>query len=375
MTRINCVSPCLMGIEKLLGDELRFLGASDVKAENGRVFFSGDTSLIAKVNICSRLAERVYILVSRFDAYTFEDLFQGTYSAPWEEYITKDGVFPVTGRCLSSGLHSVPSCQAIIKKAAAERLKKGLKTDILPETGALYKIKFLIMKNNVCIMLDTSGDPLHKRGYRALSNDAPMKETLAASLVELARVRSNHTVIDPCCGSGTILIEAAQKALNIPPNGKRSFAAENWGLFNSDVWQEQRKLAWERIKTDCAFKGIGYDIDDNALDICRRNACLAGVADYITFEHRDIHDFSETLERASVICNPPYGERLADLATAQEIYKTMGRLFVRKSGWSYTVISPDGDFEKCFGQKADKRRKLYNGMISCQVYQYFKNEK
>ena len=375
MTRINCVSPCLMGIEKLLGDELRFLGAFDVKAENGRVFFSGDTSLIAKVNICSRLAERVYILVSRFDAYTFEDLFQGTYSAPWEEYITKDGVFPVTGRCLSSGLHSVPSCQAIIKKAAAERLKKGLKTDILPETGALYKIKFLIMKNNVCIMLDTSGDPLHKRGYRALSNDAPMKETLAAALVELARVRSNHTVIDPCCGSGTILIEAAQKALNIPPNGKRSFAAENWGLFNSDVWQEQRKLAWERIKTDCAFKGIGYDIDDNALDICRRNACLAGVADYITFEHRDIHDFSETLERASVICNPPYGERLADLATAQEIYKTMGRLFVRKSGWSYTVISPDGDFEKCFGQKADKRRKLYNGMISCQVYQYFKNEK
>ena len=374
MTEINCMAPCLMGIEKLLSDELKFLGASDVKAENGRVFFSGDISLIAKINICSRLAERVYILVSRFDAYTFEDLFQGTYSAPWEKYIEKDGIFPVTGRCLSSDLYSVPSCQAVIKKAAAERLKSKLKADVLPETGALYKIKFLLMKNNVCLMLDTSGDPLHKRGYRALSNDAPMKETLAAALVELARVRSNHTVIDPCCGSGTILIEAAQKALNIPANGKRSFAAEKWSIFSPQVWQEQRELAYSRIKSDCAFKGIGYDIDDNALDICRRNARLAGAADYITFKHRDIHDFSESFERTSVICNPPYGERLADIATAQEIYKTMGKVFTKKQGWSYTVISPEGDFEKCFGRKADKRRKLYNGMISCQVYQYFRNE-
>ena len=374
MDKINCVAPCLMGIEKLLSDELKFLGASDVKAENGRVFFSGDKAMIAKINICSRLAERVYILVSRFDAYTFEDLFQGTTRAPWERYIEKDGEFPVTGRCLSSDLHSVPSCQAIIKKAVVQRLIKHYHTDTLPETGALFKIKFLLMKNNVCIMIDTSGEPLHKRGYRALSNDAPMKETLAAALVELARVRSNHTVIDPCCGSGTILIEAAMKALNIPANGKRSFAAESWSLFPAAIWSEQRKLAEERIKTDSAFKGIGYDIDDNALEICRRNAKLAGVADYITFEHRDIHDFSESFERASVICNPPYGQRLADIETAQEIYKAMGRVFVKKQGFSYTIINPDSDFERCFGRKADKRRKLYNGMISCQVYQFFKKE-
>lgn len=366
------VAPCLMGVEKLLSNELKFMGAENVRADNGRVFFEGDNNILARANIRSRFAERILLLLGRFDVHSFEELFQGVNKIPWEKYIPENGQFPVKGSCLSSTLHSVPDCQSIIKKAAAERLKLKYRKDWFDESGALFKIQFLILKNNACIMLDTSGEPLHKRGYRAASNDAPIRETLAAALAELSRVRSNHTVIDPCCGSGTLLIEAAQKALNIQPNADRSFVSESFDFIPEAVWEAERNAAKNEVKTDAAFHGYGYDIDENALKIASGNAEKAGVAEYLTFAKRDIKDFSESFERASVICNPPYGERLLDIREAEDIYKTMGSKFTSKPGWSYTVISPDDDFEKCFGRTADKRRKLYNGMIKCQVYQYFK---
>lgn len=372
MEKFRFVAPCLMGVEGILANELRFMGADNVRADNGRVFFEGGLDILARVNICSRYAERVLLLLSRFDAKSFEVLFQGVKNIPWENFISVDDKFPVKGNCLSSTLHSVPDCQSIIKKAIVERLKTKYNKDWFAETGSLYRVQFLILKDNVCIMIDTTGEPLHKRGYRANSNDAPIKETLAAALVDLSNVRSNHIVIDPCCGSGTILIEAAQKALNIPPNGNRKFVSETWSFIPNSIWIEERNRAQEKIRKDVAFKAFGYDIDEISLAISVGNAKKAGVSEYITFSKRDIADFNEDFERATVICNPPYGERLLDVKSAEEIYRIMGNKFVSKKGWSYTIISPDDDFEKCFGKKADKRRKLYNGMIKCQVYRYFK---
>ena len=366
------VAPCLMGTEKLLSNELKFMGAQNVCAENGRVLFDGDLSMLARANIRSRIAERVLLLTARFEAYSFDQLFQRVKSINWSDFLDPNARFPVSGSCLSSKLMSVPDCQAIIKKAVVESLKTVYNNDIFPENGAEYKIKFLILKDQVSIMLDTSGRPLHKRGYRAVSNDAPMKETLAAALCELSKVRSNHIVIDPCCGSGTILIEAAMKALNLPPNLHGHFASEEWSFISKSIWADERVLSESQIRHDASFHAYGFDIDDNTLEISKRNAQLAGVADYITFEHRDIADFNENFEKATVICNPPYGERLLDVSQAENIYRIMGKVFVQKQGWSYTVICPDDDFQKCFGRSADKRRKLYNGTLSCQAYIYYK---
>ena len=371
--KYQMVAPCLMGVEKLLSNELKYMGAESVRADNGRVFFEGGAEMIARANIRSRIAERVLLLCARFDARSFEELFNGVRAIDWGSLLPLNAQFPVTGSCLSSQLKSVPDCQGIIKKAAAEALKASYKVkSMLPETGALYKIRFLILKDNVCIMLDTSGEPLHKRGYRANSGGAPMKETLAAALVELACVRKDTFVIDPCCGSGTILIEAAMSALNIAPGLNRSFVSENWQLVPSGVWEQERALAESAVRKDAAFGGVGYDIDDDVLRIAKENSEKAGVSAYLSFEKRDIRNFSEERDRATVICNPPYGERLLEISEAQEIYKTMGEHFMPRSGWSYNIICPDDDFERCFRRRADKRRKLYNGMISCQLYRYFK---
>lgn len=270
MNKYNYVAPCLMGIEKILANELRFMGAENVKADNGRVFFAGDLNILARANICSRYAERILFLLGCFEVHSFDELFRGVKDIPWEDFIDKDGKFPVKGNCLSSVLHSVPDCQSIIKKAIVERLKTKYNTEWFDESGALYKVQFLILKDKISVMLDTSGEPLYKRGYRANSNGAPIRETLAAALVDLSRVRSNHTVIDPCCGSGTILIEAAQKALGISPNINRNFEAEQWNFIPDDIWNNERIKAKNDIKTDIDFKGFGYDIDEAALIIAKR---------------------------------------------------------------------------------------------------------
>jgi len=373
MGNIQFAAPCLMGLEGICADELRRLDIEGVSAENGRVLFQGDFSALARANLCSRYAERIQILLGEFEVYSFEDLFQGISKIRWEDFIGEKDAFPVKGHTVSSKLSSVPDCQKIIKKAVAKRLGSRYGTSWLEESGSLHQIQFLIIKDKCSVMLDTSGIGLHKRGYRQNATAAPIKETLAAAMADLSRVRPFSTVIDPFCGSGTILIESALKALNIAPGLKRRFAAEKWSIIPASVWSAERERAADSIRLDAEFQAYGYDIDDEAIELTKENARKAGVESRIHVEKRDIRDYAEEYERAAVITNPPYGERLLDMEQARELYRIMGKKFEKKAGHSYSIISPDDGFESSFGRPADKRRKLYNGMIKCQLYMYFKN--
>lgn len=370
--KINFVIPCLLGLESLIANEMKELGADNVISENGRVLFSGDESILARANICSRYSERIQILVGDFYARSFEELFQGTKTLPWEEWIGSDDAFPVKGYSINSALFSVSDCQSIIKKAVVERMKSKYGISWFDETGPVHQIQFSIMKDKVSLLLDTSGMGLHKRGYRPEANAAPLKETLAASLCCLARVRNYHTLYDPMCGSGTILIEGAMMAHNIAPGVNRNFSAERWDIIDEKVWSQERTRARDLVNMESDFAAYGSDIDETALEIAKINAKRAGVDRKIQFEKRDIKDFERKSEKGTVICNPPYGERLLDVEQAQQLYKIMGERFIQQHGWAYYVISPSEEFEKEFGRKADKRRKLYNGMIKCQLFMYFK---
>ena len=370
--KIDFCVPCLLGLEGLIAEELRQMEADNVVAENGRVFFSGNEYMLARANIRSRFAERILVVVGSFEARSFEELFQGTKRLPWETWIGKNDKFPVKGYSLNSDLYSVSDCQSIIKKAVVERLKETYRVPWFEETGALYQIQFSIMKNTAYLMIDTSGRGLHKRGYRPEANAAPIKETLAAALCEISHLKHYHTLYDPMCGSGTILIEGALMALNVAPGISRRFVADTWRQIPPEIWQEERTKARALQRKDIDFHAYGSDIDENALEIAKRDAKRAGVEAFITFEKKDVADFAPVTEKATVIVNPPYGERLGEYGEAQRLYKTLGRVFRPARGRSYTVITADEDFEKCFGRKADKRRKLYNGMIKCQVYMYFK---
>lgn len=370
MENLTFSAPCIFGLEGLCANEFKFLGLKNVRAENGRVLFEGGFDTMVKANLHSRYAERIQILLAEFEAYNFEELFQGVKSVKWERFIGKQDAFPVKGRCLSSKLKSVPDCQKIIKKAVVERLKEKYLLSWFEETGAVHQIQFLIINDKVSILLDTTGEGLHKRGYRANSNEAPIKETLAAAMAELSFVRANHKIVDPMCGSGTILIESAMKALHIPPGINRTFSFESWEQTDLSLVKKLREEAKNEIKKDCSFSAIGYDIDEISLRIAKENAEKAGVSDIIEFKKRDIKDFTPDFERQTVITNPPYGERLLDITSAEKLYKIMGEKFLKYPENTYTIISPDDDFEKIFGKKADKRRKLYNGMLKCQVYIY-----
>ena len=369
---IKMVAPCIFGLEGLVSDELKEMGAENVLAENGRVFFEGGENILARANIRSRFSERIYIDVGSFEAHSFEELFEGTKALPWEQWLTAYDEFPVKGYSVNSDLFSVSDCQSIIKKAVVERLKSKYHIEWFEETGAKHQIEFSIIKNNVHLLIDTTGQGLHKRGYRPQANEAPLKETLAAAMCKLSRLRPYHTLYDPMCGSGTILIEGAMLVHNIPVGANRNFSAERFEQLNADIWDEERELAKSLIIKESDFKAIGSDIDRNALEIARQNALRAGVSDYIELKRADVTKFTPETERGTVICNPPYGERLLDQQAANELYKLMGQKFVSEKGWSYSIITPCEDFEKYFGKKADKRRKLYNGMIKCQVYMYFK---
>lgn len=364
--------PCLLGLEGLIADELRRMDAQNVAAQNGRVDFEGDEAVLARANICSRYAERILIRMGSFRAETFEELFQGVKKIPWEMFIGEKDAFPVKGYSLDSKLFSVSDCQAIIKKAVVERLKAKYNLNWFEETGTVYQIQFSIMKDTVTLFIDSTGTGLHKRGYRPVANAAPIKETLAAAMAELARVRHYHTLYDPMCGSGTILIEGAMKALNIAPGIHRTFACEKFPMIDDQIWRQERARAGDKVIRDADFKAFGSDIDFNALQIAQENARRAGVAMKIDFSRRDIKDFVRKSEKGTVICNPPYGERMLDIKNAEDIYRTMGKIFTPEHGWAYYIITPDEEFETVFGRKADKRRKLYNGMIKCQLYMYFK---
>lgn len=368
--KYHLIAPCYFGTESTAAFEVRRIGAEDVQVTDGRIAFTGGPEIIAAANLNLRCAERVLLLLKSYTATTFDELFDGVYAIPWEELLPADAQFPVKGSSLSSILSSVPACQKIVKKAVVERLKKGHKVLTLPETGALYKLRFSIRKNRVEIMLDTSGDGLHKRGYRRNATGAPIKETLAAAIADLGRVRRDTLVQDPFCGSGTMVIEAAQKAMNIAPGLRRRFCAEHYGFIPQKVWAEQREKALSEVRMDAAFEGRGWDIDPAAVELATQNAKLAGVGERCHFEVADVADFVPDVA-ATVLTNPPYGERLGDLETAARLAGVLGSRWEQNPGQGLYVITADADFERHFGKKAARRRKLYNGMIPCQVYMYY----
>ena len=368
--KYHLIAPCYFGTESTAAFEVRRIGAEEVQVTDGRIAFTGGPEIIAAANLNLRCAERVLLLLKSYTATTFDELFDGVYSIPWEELLPADAQFPVKGSSLSSILSSVPACQKIVKKAVVERLKKGHKVLTLPETGALYKLRFSIRKNRVEIMLDTSGDGLHKRGYRRNATGAPIKETLAAAIADLGRVRRDTLVQDPFCGSGTMVIEAAQKAMNIAPGLRRRFCAEHYGFVPQKVWAEQREKALSEVRMDAAFEGFGWDIDPAAVELATQNAKLAGVGERCHFEVADVADFVPDAA-ATVQTTPPYGERLGDLETAAKLAGVLGSRWEQNPGQGLYVITADADFERHFGKKAARRRKLYNGMIPCQVYMYY----
>ena len=366
--------PCLFGLEGLAGDELRRMNCENVRVENGRVLFSGDETAMAKANIGLRTGERVLILLADFQAKTFEELFQGVYRANLEDYIPKDGAFPVKGHCLNSQLMSVPDCQAIVKKAASKRLGEKYGVSWLPETGAKYQLQFSIMNDRVQLYLDTSGPGLHKRGYRANGNDAPLRETLAAAMVTLTHYRGREFLWDPFCGSGTIPIEAALIARNQAPGMYRRFSAEAFSWVDPKIWGEVRTEF-----RDKEFKGnyriLGSDNDPKCISLSMANARKAGVDKLITFQDGDATKMSLPTDSGILICNPPYGQRMLEQQSAQRLYAALGRHLKYADGWKKYIITSEPEFEHYFGKRADKKRKLYNGMIKCDYYMYLGNQK
>lgn len=375
MEKIKLIAPCLFGVESIAADEFKRMGFEFVTVENGRVLLEGDYNMLARANINSRFAERILINMGQFTATTFTELFDGVKSLPWERFIGKDDAFPVSaGSSINSVLFSIPDCQSIIKKAIVNRLSSKYGISWFNETGAEFKIRFTIIKDNVTVTIDTSGEGLHKRGYRRNSNDAPLKETLGAAMCDLARIFPDTQLYDPFCGSGTLLIESALMATKTAPGLRRFFAAERFASIPKTAWQQERMRAQDLIIKNVDFRAQGYDIDPNAVELTLANAKKAGVEKYVKAALGDINDFKTPDERLLVITNPPYGERLLDVAEAEKLYKTMGECFDRTPGKKYFVISPHDEFEKHFGAMADKRRKLYNGMIKCQLFMYFKNK-
>lgn len=375
MENIKMIAPCLFGVESIAADEFRRMGFESVTAENGRVLLEGDSNMLARANINSRFAERILINMGQFHATTFTELFDGVKSLPWERFIGKKDAFPVSnGSSISSALYSIPDCQSIIKKAVVDRLSAKYGIKWFEETGSEYKIRFTILKDEVTVTIDTSGEGLHKRGYRRNSNDAPLKETLGAAMCDLARIFPDTHIYDPFCGSGTLLIESALMATKTAPGLRRFFAAERFDSIPKTAWQQERMRAQDLIIKNVDFKAQGYDIDPNCVELTLANAKKAGVEKYVKAAVGDIRDFKTPDERLLVITNPPYGERLLDVAEAEKLYRIMGERFEKTQGKKYFVISPHDEFEKHFGAVADKRRKLYNGMIKCQLFMYFKNK-
>lgn len=367
----NFCVPCLLGLEGPISDELRRLDIPGVRAENGRVYFTGGGEELARANINLRIGERILLEVGGFTALSFDELFERTKALPWERIIPRDGAFPVKGYSLNSKLFSVSDCQKIIKKAIVERLKRLYGIEWFAETGALYQIQFSIMKDHVSLCIDTSGDGLHKRGYRPAHNAAPLKETMAAAMVKLSRYRGRDDFCDPFCGSGTIPIEAALIAKNRAPGLNRDFTAMNWSIFDRSVWQQARDEARSK-EFHGDYNIVGSDIDPEAIEIARENARRAGVDDAVRFEVADATKFDRRTERGVIVTNPPYGERIMEKQQAEELYRGFGRAWLASENWQLYLLSSHTEFERCFGKQADKKRKLYNGMIKCDLFMYFK---
>ena len=374
MADFKYVATCLFGLERLVGEEIDELGYERVDTIDGRVYFKGSADAVARCNINFRSAERLYIELASFRAESFTELFDNVKRIPWELIVGKDDAFPVKGHSIKSKLYSIPDCQSIIKKAVVQRLSEKYGVEWFEETGVTYQIEFFILNDKVSIMLDTSGTPLHKRGYRTQAGGAPMRETLAASLVKLSRPRENVRLWDPFCGSGTIPIEAALIMTNTAPGLNRSFAAEKYAFLPKKIWQEARDEAKAKITPDTEFFAFASDVDPEVLKIARANIKRAGMEKYIKTFVKDATEIASDDVRTTIVCNPPYGERLETIKGARELYKKLGKNFPKLAPWQIYIITSEEEFEKLYGVRADKVRKLYNGMIKCNFYQYFKKK-
>ena len=372
--KFQLVATCLFGLEHLLGEEIDALGYERISTIDGRVTYLGDEEAVALSNIFLRYAERVFIKLGSFRAESFTELFDGTYSLPWGDFIGKLDAFPVKGHSIKSALFSIPDCQAIVKKAIVRKMSDKYGISIFPEEGVKFQVEFFILNNEATLMIDTSGTPLHKRGYRAKSNEAPIRETLAAAIARLSRPREDVLLWDPMCGSGTIAIEAAMQMRNIAPGASRSFAAEQFPFIPVSIWRGAREEAREGIvKSD--FRVNASDIDKKALELTAHNARLAGVGDMIRVFEMNATEISAPGTRATIVTNPPYGERLGELREVEELYRKIGRHFRSLEPWQAYIITSHKGFEALYGRRADKVRKLYNGMLPCYLYQFFKNPK
>ena len=368
MDKFKIVIPCLFGLESLVAKELKWLGYETLTVEDGKVSFLGDFEAVCRANIWVRCGERILIEVGQFEAVTFDELFEKTRAIHWADWLPKDAAFPVKGFCLKSTLASMRDCQAIIKKAVATSLSESYGIDWLEETGAKYQLQFSVMKDKVSLMIDTSGDGLHKRGYRRIANAAPLKETIAAAMVMLSFWKYEYPLYDLFCGSGTIPIEAAMFKRNIAPGISRNFSAENFAQIPPSLWSSARQEARDKMR-NTPLQIFASDIDAEIIPTAEQNAKIAGVGDAINFSIFDATQFTSSENYGSIISNLPYGERLK--MDCEKLYGDFGRTFSQLNDWSGYFIASDENFEKHFGKRADKRRKIYNGMIKCNIYQYY----
>ena len=362
--------PCLLGLEKLVSDEVKRLGLQEVQAENGRILCRGTLADAARLNLNLRCGARVLLVLGRFPARSFEELFQGTRAIAWEDYLPENAAFPVKGYSISSQLHSVPACQSIIKKAMVERMKAHYHREQFPEDGVKYQVRFSLFKDEAALCLDTSGEGLYKRGYRAVGVEAPLRETLAAAMVLLSRYRGKDPLCDPFCGSGTIPIEAALIAKNRAPGLDRRFAAQKWQSLPAKLWLDAAEEAMDQ-EFHGQYDIWGGDIDPSAVELSRHNAELAGVDDCVRFEVADAGKFHRDSDYGQLVTNPPYGERLLEKREAEALYRSFGKAArTLPAGWRVLVLSSHTEFERAFGRSAEKKRKLYNGMLKCDLFMY-----
>lgn len=370
--KLQLIATCLFGLEKLLGEEIDALGFKRIETMDGRITFEGDEGAVVAANLRLRCAERIYIKMGAFPATSFEELFEGVKNLPWEDFVGEDDAFPVKGHAIRSKLFSVPDCQSIVKKAIVSRLSEKYGRAWFDESGVKYQIEFFIFKDIATLMIDTSGVALHKRGYRPVSGEAPLRETLAAAMAMIARPREDVLLWDPFCGSGTIAIEAAMLATGQAPGLDRHFAAESFPQIPLALWKAERERAMSEIRFDSKFEVWASDIDPAVLEVAKENAERAGVDDRIKFFQKDATTIEKPDRRGTILCNPPYGERLMTVREAEELYRRMGRTLARFDPWQIYVLTSAENFERLYGRRADKIRKLYNGMIPCRLYQYFR---
>ncbi|MEG6510659.1 THUMP domain-containing class I SAM-dependent RNA methyltransferase [Desulforamulus ruminis] len=371
MTKIELIATATFGLESVVAYEVKSLGYEDVKVENGRVTFVADELAVCRGNLWLRTADRVLIKMGEFRASTFEELFQQTKALPWPDWLPENAHFPVEGKSIKSQLHSVPDCQAIVKKAVVEKMKQVYKKEWFDETGPRYTIEVALLKDMATLTIDTSGAGLHKRGYRKLSSRAPIKETLAAGLISIARWYPDRVLLDPGCGSGTIPIEAALIGHNLAPGLGRTFAAESWPVIPETLWLKARQEALDLADREAKLRIYGTDIDKEVLSLARYHARQAGVENSIHFQQVPVAKVRSKQKYGFIITNPPYGERLGEAREVEKLYREMGETYTHHfDTWSCFVITSYSQFEKLFGRPADKKRKLYNGRVECQYYQY-----